>query len=154
MPSGQSSNYVPYIFRTMRKESEDMRIRFSRSTQKRLESELKTAQRLNNLRFYKITKAMLMIIDKYPISTIAEILNVSIRTIFHWFSRFLVKRFSWLLGYHYRGRGRKSKLTKNQKQKLYQIVEQGPRKYGFDCGIWTSAMIAEVIFRELPHQTQ
>ena len=125
-----------------------MRIRFSKITQKRLESELKTAQRLNNLRFYKITKAMLMISDEYPSSTIADILNVSTRTIFYWSSRFLAERFTWLLGYHYRGRGRKSKLTKNQKQKLYHIVDQGPEKYGFDCGIWTSAMIAEVIFRE------
>ena len=52
-----------------------MRIRFGKSSYKRLESELKTAQRLNNLRFYKITKAMLMIADEYRISTIAEILN-------------------------------------------------------------------------------
>ena len=125
-----------------------MRIRFGKSSYKRLESELKTAQRFNNLRFYKITKALLMIADEYRISTIAEILNVSTRTIFYWLSKFLAERFSWLLGYHYRGRGRKSKLTQNQKQKLYQIVEQGPEKYGFDCGIWTSAMIAEVILRE------
>ena len=124
-----------------------MRIRFGKSIYKRLESELKTAQRLNNLRLYKITKAMLMIADEYRISTIAEILNVSTRTIFNWLSKFLAERFSWLLGYHYRGRGRNSKLTQNQKQKLYQIVEQGPEKYGFDCGVWTSGMIAEVILR-------
>ena len=96
-----------------------MRIRFDKSNYKRLESGLKTAQRLNNLRLYKISKAMLMIADEYRISTIAEILNVSTRTIFYWLSKFLVERFSWLLGYHYRGRGRKSKLTHNQKQKLY-----------------------------------
>ena len=125
-----------------------MRIRFGKSNYKRLENELKTAQRLNNLRLYKITKALLMIADEYRISTIAEILNVSTRTIFHWLSKFLAERFSWLLGYHYHGRGRKSNLTQNQKQKLYQIVEKGPEKYGFDCGIWTSAMIAEVILRE------
>jgi transposase len=125
-----------------------MRVRFGKSNYKRLESELKTAQRLNNLRLYKISKAMLMIADEYRISTIAEILNVSTRTIFYWLSKFLAERFSWLLGYHYRGRGRHSKLTRNQKQKLYQIVDQGPEKYGFDCGVWTSAMIAEVILRE------
>lgn len=109
---------------------------------------LKQPKWLNNLRFFKITKAMLLIADENRISTIAEILNVSTRTIFYWLSKFLAERFSWLLGYHYHGRGRNSKLTPKQKQKLYQIVDQGPEKYGFDCGVWTSAMITEVILRE------
>ena len=47
-----------------------MRIRFGKSIYKRLESELKTAQRLNNLRLYKITKAMLMIADEYRIKDV------------------------------------------------------------------------------------
>ena len=34
------------------------------------------------------------------------------------------------------------------KERLYDIVENGPEKYGFDCGLWNSAMIAEVIFQE------
>ena len=30
----------------------------------------------------------------------------------------------------------------------YKIVEAGPEEYGFESGIWTSAMIAEVIMKE------
>ncbi len=29
--------------------------------------------------------------------------------------------------------------------RLYKIVSEGPEKYGFNCGIWNSPMIAEVI---------
>jgi len=39
-------------------------------------------------------------------------------------------------------------LSKTQKEKLYDIVKDGPEQYGFDCGIWNSAMIREVIFQE------
>jgi transposase len=61
---------------------------------------------------------------------------------------FMVFRFSWLLGCHYKGRGRKPKLSKAQRKELYQIIVDGPEKYGFDCGVWYSALIAEVIQRE------
>jgi len=125
-----------------------MRIRFNKRIIGRLETQLLKAQKLNNLRLYKIVKAMLLIADEHPIGTIAKLLNVSSRTIFNWISRFLIQRFSWLMEYHYHGRGRKSKLNESQKRRLYQIVKEGAEKYGFNCGIWTSAMIAEVIFRE------
>jgi transposase len=132
----------------MRKEAEDMRIALTKGVKNRLQREVKTAQRLSNLRLYKIAKSILMIAEGHPIYEIAKFFNVTSRTISNWLARFLAKRFSWLLGYHYRGRGRKCKLTKGQRDQLYQIVEKGPEQYGFDCGIWTAAMIAEVVFHE------
>ena len=84
-----------------------------------METPLLEAQKLNNLRLYKIVKAMLLIADEHPIGTIAKLLNVSPRTIFNWISRFLSQRFSWLMEYHYHGRGRKSKLNESQKRRLY-----------------------------------
>ena len=125
-----------------------MRIRFGRRVLKRLNKELIQSQRLNNLRLYKITKALLLISERCPISDIAHLLNVSQKTIYNWLRRFLIERFSWLLGHHYYGRGCKPRLTNDQKKTLYKIVENGPEKYGFNCGIWTSAMIAEVILYE------
>lgn len=53
-----------------------------------------------------------------------------------------------MVGLHYKGRGRKSKLTKTQKKRLYDMVCDGPEKCGYDCGIWTSGMIADLVFRE------
>lgn len=44
--------------------------------------------------------------------------------------------------------GRPPQLTPEQRVALEDIVESGPVAYGFDCGIWTSPMIARVITEE------
>lgn len=41
--------------------------------------------------------------------------------------------------------GRPSKLTEVQKILLCDIIDSGPVAYGFSTGIWTSAVISEVI---------
>lgn len=125
-----------------------MKILFENQTVKRLEKEVQSALKLNNFRLFKISKSLLLIANREDIVDIAELFQVSTRTIYNWVSRFMVERFSWLLGLHYRGRGAKSKLTKEQQKKIYDIVVAGPENYGFDCGIWNSPMIAEVILRE------
>jgi len=125
-----------------------MRIQFSRRTVKRLQKELEKAQSLNNLRLFKIVKALLMMADEQPIPLISRLLHISERQIRNWAHRFLVERFSWLVGQHYRGRGRKPKLNKEQKKRLYDLICDGPEKCGFDFGIWTSGMIAELVLRE------
>ncbi|WP_221896669.1 helix-turn-helix domain-containing protein [Bathymodiolus japonicus methanotrophic gill symbiont] len=56
------------------------------------------------------------------------------------------KGVGWLIGQHYQGRGRKSKLTKDQKNKLVELIKKGPEDNGFHCGIWNTAMIAELIW--------
>lgn len=125
-----------------------MKILFENQTVKRLEKEVQSALKLNNFRLFKISKSLLLIANNGDIVDIAELFQVTTRTIYNWVSRFMVERFSWLLGLHYRGRGTKSKLTKEQKKKIYDIVVDGPENYGFDCGVWNSPMIAEVILRE------
>ena len=125
-----------------------MKTRFGNRTIKRLMEELIVAQRLNNLRLYKRVTALLLIAEEVPMVDIGKILNVSTKTVYNWLSEFIVKRFSWLVGQHYRGRGRKSRLTKKQKKRLYEIIVEGPEKYGFGCGVWNSAMIVEVVLRE------
>ncbi len=125
-----------------------MKILFEKQTVKRLEKEVQSALKLNNFRLFKISKSLLLFAKNNDIVDIAELFQVNTRTIYNWVSRFMVERFSWLLGLHYRGRGAKSKLTKEQKKKIYDLVVDGPEKYGFDCGVWNSPMIAEVIFRE------
>lgn len=44
--------------------------------------------------------------------------------------------------------GRPSQLTVEQHVALFDIVDSGPVAYGFDCGVWTSPMIARVIEEE------
>ena len=89
-----------------------------------------------------------MLEDNQTYDEVAKLFHVSVRTIYNWVSRFITERFSWLSGLHYKGRGAKSKLFKEQKKTLYRIIDDGPEKYGFDCGVWNSPMIAEVILRE------
>jgi transposase len=125
-----------------------VKLKVSKETTERLEKEIIIAQRLNNLRLYKRVMALLMISEGQPAEKIAKLLGITVRTVFNWLSGFMWERFSWLSGYHYKGRGRKSKLNGEQKRKLYRIVDGGPEKYGFDCGVWNSAMILTVIQNE------
>lgn len=125
-----------------------MRVRFSNETVNRLEKERRIAERLNSLRLYRMVWCLLLIHNQKPVDSIAEMLDTSTRTVHNWLSRFMLGRFSWLLGLHYQGRGRKPRMSKEQKDILYRIIVDGPEKYGFDCGIWNSAMIVEVIQRE------
>ena len=125
-----------------------MKIKFNNHTIRRLEKSIQKAAELNNFRLFKIAKAFLMLANDKNIADIAIFFNVSERTIYNWISKFMVERFTWLLGFHYKGRGRKSKLSKNQKKKLYDIIVSGPEKADYDCGVWNSPMIAEVIWKE------
>ena len=120
-------------------------LRITKPTQRRLEEEMQHAERLNNLRLYKIVWALLLLHRNHTTAEVAQLLQVSSRTIYDWAYRFITERFSWLANFHFRGRGRKPKLTRQQKSRLYDLVVQGPQKAGFDCGAWNSAMIAQVI---------
>ena len=107
----------------------------------RLKKELALAEKLNNLRLYKIVTCLLLIQEGEKFSTIARQLNICCRTVYDWFKKFVVRRFSWLLGKHYKGRGRKPRLNDAQKEELYDVVVEGPEACGYDRGIWNSAMI-------------
>ncbi len=125
-----------------------MKVTFSKRTIKRLEKTVSEALKLNNLRLFKLAKSLLMVAEGYDIVHIAEFFKVTPRTVYNWLKRFMYERFTWLNSLHYKGRGVKSKLSQRQKDKLYRIICDGPEEYGFDCGVWNSPMIAEVIWLE------
>lgn len=125
-----------------------MRITFGNATVKRLEYEREVAERLNHLRFYKITQCLLRIHQGHAFRDIAAWLHISLRTVYNWLDLFIRRRFAWLCGHHFAGRGRKAKLHRDQRQRLYELIEKGPRAAGFTSGVWTSSMIAVMIERE------
>jgi transposase len=125
-----------------------MTIQFSKETLTHLDKELEFAEKLNNLRLFKIVQCLFMRHHGKSVGDIAELLRVPVRTVYEWIGRFLRDRFNWLCGKHYQGRGRKSHLTKGQREEIVRIVDAGPEKQGFDMGVWTSAMIQEVIQRK------
>jgi transposase len=122
---------------------------YSKTIVNELEEELVRAQRLNNLRLYRIVRGLLWIGEGKAWSEIGKLLGVSVKTVANWLRRFLVQGLSWLRGQHYQGRGRRSKLMPEQKQQLKAWVEKGPAANGFQCGVWNTAMIAELIWRRL-----
>lgn len=120
---------------------------FSNAMVDGLRKELTRAVELNNLRLYKIVQGLLWVHEGKSLKRVAQLLHVAVKTVYNWLCRFMVKGLGWLCGQHYQGRGRKSKLSGEQKQALYAMVKRGPEANGFSCGVWNSAMIAELIWR-------
>ena len=97
-------------------------LKFTKPTIRKLEQELQIANNLNNLRLYKIINSLLLLAQNYTTQEITELLHVKIRVLYDWAYRFISERFSWLGCLHFRGRGRKPKITSSQREKLYDIV--------------------------------
>jgi transposase len=119
---------------------------FSKSILEKLQDSILIALRLSNIRLFRLTKALLWYAEGLGIKEIANRIGVGIKTIINWLKTFMHKGMAWLTGQHYQGRGRKEKLTKAQQKKLVELIKEGPEASGFHCGIWNSAMIAEVIW--------
>jgi transposase len=120
---------------------------FSEAIRAGLEQGRAKAGELNNLRLYKIAQGLLGIGEGKALGEVGRLLGVSAKTVWNWLKRLMVEGLRWLRGQHYRGRGRKAKLTSEQRQALYKLVVAGPEANGFDCGVWTSAMLVELIWR-------
>lgn len=124
-----------------------MRITFGNATVKRLEYERAMAERLNHLRFFKIAECLLRIHHGQVFRDIAQGLHISLRTVYNWLDLFIRRRFAWLCGHHFAGRGRKGNLNADQLGRLYDLIDKGPLEAGFTCGVWTSSMISVLIER-------
>jgi transposase len=119
---------------------------FSKSILEKLQDTLPIALKLSNIRLYRLAQALLWYAEGLGLKEIAKRLLVDIKTIVNWLKTFMHKGMAWLTGQHYQGRGRKEKLTKAQQKQLVALIKAGPEANGFHCGIWNSAMIAEVIW--------
>lgn len=122
-----------------------IQLSFSAKTIGRLQEELTKAFTLNNFRLYKIVQSLLWRAEGKAVKEIATFFQVTTTTIYNWIRRFVLEGFSWLVHKHYQGRGRRSKLTGQQQQELYDMVVAGPEANGFECGGWNTALIAELI---------
>lgn len=120
---------------------------FSKPLTEKLRTVLQVAYQANDLRLYRIVQALLWLGEGRGIGEIAPLLNVSQRTVYNWLKAFLSGGLSWLQKSRYRGRGRKAKLSKAQRKALYELIVSGPEQNGFECGVWNTAMINELIWR-------
>jgi len=120
---------------------------FSEAMVDGLHQELTRAIGLNNLRLYKIAQGLLWVHEGQSLKSVARLLHIDVKTVYNWLCRFMAKGLGWLCGRRYQGRGRKSKLSGEQKHALYAMVKAGPEANGFGGGVWNSAMIVELIWR-------
>ena len=121
-------------------------LRFETHVLQALYVELQMAIKFNNLDLYRILRALTWVGEgSYSVPQAAELLGVTRQTVFNWVTTFMSKGMKWFQWERYHHRGRKSKLSKKQKDLLYDIILAGPEKSGFTRGGWNTAMIAEVI---------
>jgi transposase len=79
-------------------------------------------------------------------NTVASVLQVSAEAVRQWVSLFLAGGPAGLAA---KGRpGRRPRLTKTQKRKLYDLIVAGPSKAGFPGACWRSPMIQEWIHQK------
>lgn len=121
---------------------------FSKPLIEKLQTLLRVAYQTNDFRLYRVVQGLLWLAEGRSIEEIAALLNVSTRTPYNWLKAFLSGGIDWIRKERYRGRGRKSKLSKAQKKALYEMIVAGPEDNGFGCGVWNTAMIDELIFRK------
>lgn len=120
---------------------------WSKELMQRLEASREQACDLNNVQLYRLTQGLLWLGEGRSVMEVSQLLRVSVKSVYNWLKRFLVEGCDGLWRYHYRGRGRPSKLTPGQKQQVYEAVKAGPEKAGFSSAVWNTVMIAEWIWR-------
>jgi transposase len=85
-------------------------------------------------------------IEKRTTGEIANLLKAERTTVFGWIRNWNEHGAEGLLEGHRSGRPRR--LSEQEREQLTDIVDSGPVAYGFESGVWTSPMIAQVIADE------
>jgi len=91
-------------------------------------------------------QAIILSLEKHGPTDIAGLLRVPRSCVHEWVNAWNEYRMLGLLEGH--RSGRHPRLTEEDKQRLFDIVDSGPVAYGFQTGVWTSPIIARVIEEE------
>ena len=118
-------------------------LKLTNSQMKTLKERLTKAEKSGDMRCLKRILVILGFADGTSQQDLASILKVSCEGVRLWLCDFLLRGIASLK----RGKspGRPSKLTKQQRRELAQIIEQGPAKAGFIGNCWRSPMIQHLI---------
>lgn len=121
-------------------------IHFTRPTVKMLIERLQTAYAKADLQLVRRISALLDVAREQDVVQVADKYGVTRQTIYAWLSAFLTCGVDSLV-YH-RSTGRKPQLTKEQKERLVQLVDAGPEAAGFGTACWASLLIQQLIYQE------
>ncbi len=119
------------------------RITFCTATVKRFEEELRKSYQRGDKRLIRRISVLLASNRQTDLAGIAATWRIARQTVYNWIAAFLEKGWD-SLKYGF-APGRPSRLTKTQKQELYNLVKQGPEACGFSSGCWTTVMIQQLI---------
>ena len=119
------------------------RITFSQCIVKRFEQELQKAYSRGDHRMVRRISVLLATNRQESWAGIARQWGLSRQTIYNWMVGFLGKCWDSLT-YRF-APGRPPRLTKTQKEELYDWVKAGPEACGFHTGCWTTILIQALI---------
>jgi len=122
---------------------------YSKEQLEELRIELHKANKGGNIHQYRVLLALVLIGEKqHTLKEVANLVSVTVKTLFNWLKQFMVDGMGLFNKHWFKGRGRKSKLTQKERDKLYEMIKEGPQEHGFSCGGWNSAMINVLIKKE------
>ena len=111
-----------------------------------LNRNMKEAEREGEYRVSKRIHAILLNDQGYTSGKIARIIQAPLSRVSHWLRMYDSFGYEALLEGH--RSGRPSQLRPKDLELLADIIESGPSAYGYLSGVWTSAMVREVIRTE------
>ena len=122
-------------------------VQFSNRLLCELTNQRDVARRTNDLRAYRVAQSMIWYAEGKGFKTIAELLNVTRRSVFNWLRRLFCEGATFI-EHQCEGGGRKPRLTKAQKQQLCDDIDVGPQANGFETAVWNSALVGDLIFQK------
>jgi len=120
-----------------------MRIAATRSLIKRLEKKFEQGRIQGDQRIVDRARTILAVVQGVSFSEVASVLKISTETVRTWVRDFILKGMG-LFDFQ-KSPGRPPKLTKSQKQRLKDIVADGPQAVGYPGGCWRTPMIQDFI---------
>jgi transposase len=85
-------------------------------------------------------------LEGYPTDEVADFLDVDLRTVWRWWSRFQEDGWEGLTAQT--GGGRPPKLTGTQTKIVVRWLRDDPSEHGFSTDLWTAARIGQLIRKE------
>jgi transposase len=122
------------------------RITFQKETVKEIQEKLCEAYISGDLRLVRRLSVLLGMVRGEDLDTLVKTWKITCQTAYNWLKSFIEERWQGLP--YLKPSGRPARLTKSQKQELYEVVQAGPEAAGYSCGCWNSCMIQEWILQK------
>lgn len=120
------------------------KLTLSKPTQEELTRMLSLAKKTGDIRTAVRIQAIFIFAAENRICDTADWLNVSSESIRLWIKKFLLQGPAGLKSR--KPSGRKSNLTKTQRNELKELIKQGPKEAGYPGQCWRSPMIQDLIY--------